>query len=346
MGGSRFLLPRPDLYAKILDMDWNILGHEWAVDLLQEHVTRNQVRHAYLFTGPAGVGRRTLALRLAQALNCPNSPAPGAPCLTCHTCTRLERMQHPDLFVVQAEQRGGTLKVDQIREVLHSLSLTPYENRWRVALFLDFEDANASAANALLKTLEEPTAQVLLLLTAESAERLIPTIVSRCETLRLHPLPIEQVEAGLQRRWGLPPEQARLLAHIAGGRPGYAVRLSQDPNLLEQRQAWLEDHHRLLSANRVERFAFAEIIYKDKEAFQDMLVVWLSLWHDVLLVAANSIAPLVNIDHSVEIQALADRFGFQTAYATLEALGRIQTLIPRNVNLRLAAEVLMLDIPK
>src|SRR5512139_4054575 len=113
-------------------MNWSLLGHEWAVDLLSQHVAQGQVRHAYLFTGPQGVGRRTLALRLAQALDCPQPTAPGQPCLKCSTCQRIQKMAYPDLSVVQAEQVGGTLKVEQVRELQHALSLAPYEGRYRV----------------------------------------------------------------------------------------------------------------------------------------------------------------------------------------------------------------------
>ena len=153
-------------------MNWGMLGHEWAVDLLRQHVAQGRARHAYLFTGPQGVGRRTLALRLAQALNCQAPPAPGDPCGTCSSCVHLQAMQHPDLAVVRAEQEGGTLKVDQVRELQHALALSPYEARFRVALLLRFEEAHISAANALLKTLEEPAPQVVLMLTATSPESL------------------------------------------------------------------------------------------------------------------------------------------------------------------------------
>jgi len=326
-------------------MSWDMLGHEWAVGVLKQHVAGGGFRHAYLFTGPQGVGRRTLALRLAQALNCPQPPAPGEPCRQCRTCEQIENMQHPDLAVVQAEQVGGTLKVDQIRELQHSLSLSPYQAQYRVALLLRFEEAHISAQNALLKTLEEPPDKVVLLLTAESAESLLPTVASRCELLRLRPLPLETVQSGLQERWGLPAEEAQLLAHLSGGRPGYALRLHQSAALLEQRRIWLDDLHQLLRSKRVQRFAYAEKLAREKEKRRDALNTWLSLWRDVLMCASGSAVPLVNLDRAGEIEELAGRCGPQQAFAAVSALLRTLDLLERNVHPQLCIEVLLLDLP-
>jgi len=327
-------------------MTWDMLGHEWAVNLLQQHVAQSTFRHAYLFTGPQGTGRRTLALRFAQALNCLQPPAPGVPCRGCSACQRIERMQHPDLAVVQAEAVGGTLKVDQVRELQHSLALAPYEARYRVALLLRFEEAHPSAANALLKTLEEPPPNVVLLLTAESAESLLPTIVSRCEVMRLRPLSIDSVRQGLQDRWGLPEDEARLMAHLSGGRPGYALELHDTPASLGLRQRWLDEHRRLLAAGRVERFAFSERYWRDKTQLRQLLLVWLSLWRDVLLRASGASAPLANLDRADEIEALAGSLGIQAASSAMAALQRTLDLIDRNINPRLAMDVLLLDLPR
>ncbi len=322
------------------------MGHEWAVNLLREHVARGEVRHAYLVTGPRGVGRRTLALRLAQALNCTQPPAPGEPRLECRICSQIERMQHPDLSVVQAEQEGGTLKVDQVRELQHDLALHPYEARYRVALLLRFEEAHPSAMNALLKTLEEPAPQVILILTAESAESLLPTIVSRCEVLRLRPLSLEQTRRGLQERWDVPPDKAQLLAHVSGGKPGYALRLYQEPERLEQRQLWLSEHMRLLAASRVERFAFAETLSKDRDALRGALYAWLSLWRDVMLASSGASAPVANLDYQAEIENLSQQYGLPAAHRVAAAVDRTLNMLERNVNARLATEVLMLDLPR
>ncbi len=339
-------MPFSNLYATIILMNWNMIGHEWAVSLLSQHVAHQTYQHAYLFTGPRGTGRRTLALRFAQALNCPQPTAPGEPCGACRTCTQIEAMQHPDLAVIQAEQMGGTLKVEQVRELQHSLSLSPYQARYRIALLLRFEEAHPSAANALLKTLEEPPPQVILLVTAESAESLLPTIVSRCEVLRLRPLPLEAVRLALRERWELSEEDALLLSHISGGRPGYARHLHQHPEKLDQRRVWLEDHQKMLAGNRVTRFEYAEKISKDKERVHGAVETWLSFWRDVLLCSAGASAPFTNPDLQNEIERLAARCGFQTASGMIAALQHTLELLEHNVNPRLAFEVLLLDLPR
>jgi len=349
-------------------MTWDVLGHEWAADLLAEHAARGQERHAYLFTGPAGIGRRTLALRFAQALNCPaaepSAAAPGQPCRTCNTCQRIERMQHADLLVVQADQEGGVLKVDQIRTLLHHLSLAPYAARYKIGLLLRFQEAHPSAANALLKTLEEPTSRVILLLTADSPEALLPTIVSRCEVLRLRPMPVDRLQAHLQQgtlpqTGGLDAEQAARLAHLAGGRPGRAVQLIENPQLVARHQEWVREGLRLMGDNRRSRFAAAARVAEDRETLRQALLAWSSLWRDVLLCAAQADSPvaqgshplaltnptLTNTDEEATIRQAAARIGLTAAHTALQALEKARQMQEANANPRLLAEVTLLDWP-
>ncbi len=328
-------------------MEWNLIGHDWAVGLLREHLAHRQVRHAYLFTGPQGVGRRSLALRLAQAINCPNAQD-GNPCQTCRVCTQIEAMQYADLNLVARPEDRTQILVEQVRELQHSLALAAYEQGWRVALLLRFEEASLGAQNALLKTLEEPNERVVLLLTAEASEMLLPTIVSRCEALRLRPAPLEGLAQALCERWGAGPDQARLLAHISGGRPGAAIQMLQDPQRLQDRKMLLDRHLELIRGTRAERFAYADLLTKDKnrELQRQALLAWLSFWRDVMLCAAGAAAPLANLDYQPQIEALASRLGPQPAHRVLAAIQRTQDLLKGNINARLALETLMLDLPQ
>jgi DNA polymerase-3 subunit delta' len=258
-------------------------------------------------------------------------------------------MQYTDLTIIQAEKEGGTLKVEQIRALRQSLSLKPYQGKYRVVLFLRFQEANASATNALLKTLEEAPAHAILLLTADTPEQLPPTIPSRCEILRLRPLPVERVEMFLKEQ-GTDDADARLLAHVSGGRPGYALRLMQDKDTLNFRERRLVEIQKLLSSTRRERVAYAEKLTErknpERERFRETLLLWLAFWRDVLLAVAGSDAPLVNVDHSSEIESMASRLSLGEAGQLVNAAERAVDRLDRNVNSRLLAEVLLLDWPK
>lgn len=326
-------------------MTWNIIGHAWAVDLLKAHVIQGEIRHAYLFTGPQGVGRRTLALRLAQAINCIKPPSPGEACQKCSNCTRLAKSHHPDLDIVVAEREGGIIKVEQIRELQYRLSLAPYEARYRMALLQRFEEANNFTANALLKTLEEPPEKVVLMLTAENSEQLLPTITSRCEVIRLRPVPADILREDLQQILGITSEQAGVLTYLSGGCPGYARRLHDQPERLEKRRTWLEDHRILLSANLVKRFEYAFTISNDRGNLWDFLHILLSYWRDVLLIATGVQTHLYNPDRMQEIEQLAHKFGIETAHRVVAGIERTLRMLERNINPRLAIEILLMDMP-
>jgi DNA polymerase III subunit delta' len=340
-----------------MDSHWDLSGHEWAVDMLRKHVANGTTRHAYLFCGPPGLGRRTLALRLAQALNCPTPPEPGVPCGKCRDCKGIDAMQHADLNIIEPtikDPKGGNelipdpngeIRISQIRDFQKIFNLKPYQSRYRVGVFKQFNQANDNAANALLKTLEEAPSYAVLILTAENPEQLLPTIVSRCEVLRLRPLSIEEVKRDLEGR-GVEAERARLIAHISSGRPGYARRLVEDESLLDKREERLNDLLTLLPASRVEKFKYAEGLSKDKDALRQAITFWLSYWRDVMLRTAQAETPLVNLDRNLEIEDLAGRLDLSSARRVVGDLENALEQMDRNVNPRLLTEVLLLDLPK
>jgi DNA polymerase-3 subunit delta' len=255
-------------------------------------------------------------------------------------------MVHPDLTVVEADRVGGQLKVDQIRGLQHGLSLTPYDAKYRIAILLRFEEANRQAANALLKTLEEPPPQVILMLTAESTDQLLPTIVSRCEVIRLRPIPSVVIKEGLQTNWQVPPVEANLLTHLSSGRPGYTFQLYQNPGKLSLRRTWLDELFNLLSANRVERFEYAETMAKDAKTLPEKLKIWQAFWRDVMLRSSNSSSLITNIDYQEIVDQLANDLGQKKAHNLVVAVEQIFDHLDHNVNPRLALEVFMLDLPK
>ncbi len=331
-------------------MAWTLIGHEWAVALLQHDLARDRLRHAYLFVGPEGVGKRTLAAELARALLCGGAEPP---CDQCRHCLLAAKAAHPDLLTITPvisgkRVRAEKIRIEPVRQLIYDLSLKPVEAKRRVAHLLDFDAANAEAMNALLKTLEEPPGGVTVLLTAESTDALLPTIVSRCEVIALRPLPLAVVREALITRWLIPREQADLLAHLSGGRLGWAVRLAQDAEALAERRQKLDEVQQLLGAPRLVRFQYVEKLTRGAslDRLQATLELWQSFWRDVLLAGAQAAAPLTNLDRQAAIRQLAGRLPPDAARRALHAIRRTRDLLARNVNARLALENLLLDWPR
>jgi len=193
--------------------------------------------------------------------------------------------------------------------------------------------------------LEEAPSYAVLILTADTPEQLLPTIISRCEVLRLRPLAVAEVQRALENR-GLENSRARLIAHISGGRFGYALRLTENDSVLEKREERLNELLTLLPASRVEKFAYAEKISKDKDAMRQAILFWLSYWRDVMLRTAQAETPLVNVDRNLEIEDLASRMDLPSARLVVSGLENVLEKMDRNVNSRMLAEVLLLDMPK
>lgn len=324
--------------------NWGLIGHEWAVHLLQRALEEGELSHAYLFTGPPGIGKGTLARALASALFCPGNPRP---CGECRACRLVAGGNHPDLFWVQPESEAGRIKVEQIRELQRHLCRTPNMATHRLAVLDRFDQATPSAANALLKTLEEPPDFVILVLLAPDTDSLLPTIVSRCQVVPLRPIPLPQMAAALQARWGMEAETARRLAHLSGGRLGWAVRAATEPDLLRQRQQRMADLVALLQAPPTDRFRYAAELARDPEAAQEVLDLWAGWWRDILLLTAGIRGSeggeswLTNWDQRDHLEQMAAHFTPAQAVARIRAIRMAIDRLRRNTNPQLTLEVLL-----
>ena len=319
---------------------WQVVGHKGAVDLLKGALASERVAHAYLLTGPPQIGKRSLALNFAQALNCLDEEKP---CGQCSDCSKIAHGSHPDVQVIEGE--GGTIKIDQMRTLRREAVLFPLEGRWKVYIIRQMEQATIEAANCLLKTLEEPPPHVILMLTASEAEALLPTIVSRCQVLNLRPLVTEPVQRFLQERWGVDGERAHLLARLSGGRPGWAVAASQNDAILDRREKYLDRMIALMGQGRVDRMGYAQQLSRNPKAVKELLQLWLSWWRDLLLTVSGSSANIINIDREATLRTQAQRYNLAQVRDFVEALRAATWRLEHNTNTRLTLEVLMLSLP-
>ena len=317
-----------------------VFGHGWATDLLARAINTGKLSQSVLITGMPRLGKTTLARTVAMALNC---TAAEKPCGQCAACRKILDGNHPDVLLSDDDD---ALKIEEIRTLQHDLSLTPHESPHKVAILANFDRATTGAANALLKTLEEPPAHVILLLTARSTEQLLPTIVSRCQNINLRPVASAVIEQLLQRQYHVPAGTAQHLSRLAHGRPGWAVQAHQNPDVLARRSEWLAEMIAVLRGGYVERLAYAAQLAKDSQPPAAILDLWLSWWRDVLLAHNRVSAPMVNVDTEDTIRQFAQGLSQAQIAAVIAELKKTLHNFDFNVNRRLNFETLLLNLPR
>ena len=344
---------------------WRTIGHNRAVTVLSRAVSSGRIFHAYLLEGPGHVGKMTLALDLARAVNCESYP--DGPCGECRQCDRIARGIHSDVRVIdrytpirgvgtasastpEEDERSTVIKIDHIRELQHEAALNPFEGRSHVFILDNAEKMRAEAANCLLKTLEEPADGVLLILIATSSAALRETIVSRCQVLALRPVPAGGIEVALVSRKGCAPDEANRLAKLARGRPGWAFTAASDPTALDRyRQAVL----RLTDA--VEggldgRFRYARELAaafrRDRDSVFEELDLWQAWWRDVLLIKHDLREAVLHVEWQDALEAAARQVEASDAARAVDAARSAADALSRNAVPQLALEVLMLDLPR
>ena len=336
------------------DAHWGVYGHDWAVDHLRSSIAHGRVRHAHLIVGAESVGKETLARAFAMALNCTHpqrrgevnlSVSQSQPCGECSSCRRILSGNHPDMIYSERDSDTSPLKIEEIRSVTQRLALKPFEARYRIAILRDFDSAQPRAQDALLKTLEEPAPHAMLILLVRSLDGVLPTITSRSQVLHLRPAPVALVYDVLREKYGVDDEKAALLAHVSGGRIGWALRALNDPDLLDQRAQALDLLEELLGMNRAQRFERANDLSKDKAALVTLLELWQTYWRDALLISTLSGLEPTNIDRAARLEKLSEDYPAETMLAALSATRGTLHMLSSNANVRLALEVMLLDYP-
>ncbi len=330
---------------------WNAVGHDRAVAALQRGLDSDRVSHSFLIAGPPQVGKTTLALDIARAVNCESD---DRPCGDCGQCRRISSGLHPDVRIVGLEKaRSGRLRtligIEQVRDVQREISLLPFEGRYRVIVFENAELLSEEAANSLLKTLEEPPERVLIVLAATDTRAMLPTIVSRCRLVQLRPVPAAVITELLVERKDVSRDRAREVAGLASGRAGWAVQAAEDSDMLKRVSDTLDEIEAVVRNPLTERFDYAaglaDRFPRDRRSVYTELELWLSWWRDVLLVGQEKPELVSNVARIESLTQTAKELPPTSVTNAIKTVMRTTFLLERNVSPRLALEGMMLKLP-
>lgn len=317
-----------------------LLGQDKAKRLLSRSLAAGRVPHAYIFKGPEGVGKRLFARGLAAAVNCRDKERIGA-CGICSSCKKFRSMNHPDFQAISPEK--GVIKIDQIRRLTKELSYPPYESTMRVVVLEDVQTMRREAANSLLKTLEEPPENNLLILTAEASQEILATLTSRCQVVPFGRLSVDDTVTILVQQ-GVERETALLLARLSEGSPGKALLFHKTEmiDLWRKLVSFLSD--KAIDADRDvgELLHLAENMASLKEELPSLLGL-LKIWlKDLLLGGVEDGAETEKGTLSVKICNSSEFF--TKLHAKLHAIDRAERELARNCNRNLVCEVLLFKL--
>ena len=314
-----------------------IIGHQQIVEQLQHTVASDRIAGAYLFVGPTGVGKETVARYFAQLIFCQQETQAPVACGTCLACRKMDSGNHPDLQFIRPE--GSLLKIGQIRELQKRIIYEPLEASRKIYILTDVERMNAEAENCLLKTLEEPPAASVLILLTSNIRVLLPTTRSRCQILQFHPMPTQELGKILVEQFSVAPEQATALAIAADGAIGTALAR------LEKGEVHTEEVPEILKeTDPLAAFRLAEHFKNNPETLGE-LATW---YRDLLFLQQGAPIELITHIHSIaELQSIVPRYSRLRIQQAIQTVFNTKSLIDNtNTNATLALEVMCLKLLK
>ncbi len=320
-----------------------IQGQDRAVQNLKQSLQRNKLHHAYLFSGPEGVGKKKAALELIKALNC-DHPGPEGSCDQCPSCQKIEKQIHPDFIHLKPE--GVNIRIEQIRNLGQKLSFGPALGRSRLCLLDMASDLNEPAANAFLKTLEEPPPGTLFVLLVRDPGELLPTLVSRCVSIAFNPLPLSLIAEKLVEVEGISREEAQSLSLVSGGSLGKAFAFLKT-DFWKKQEAWLAQFEGISRAGVAQLLSWAKSWLGSREEIQENLEIGQWCLRDLIWVRAGLEEKVSFLPQLKErVRTLAFSLPHTVWLKRLTLLSQAAVYQTQNVNAQLNWEVLFLKMAK
>ena len=307
--------------------------NESIVKRFGQFIQNSCLGHAYLFVGPIRVGKTSTAVRIAQLANC-EKVISGGPCGSCESCVKISKTIHPDVVLLTADE-SGSVKIEAVRQLTRLLQLKPYEGKKKVCIIKNIEDLTVEGANALLKTLEEPSADSLLLLTTAFPDRVLSTVKSRCQIIHFFSLTAEKLKEHLMSGQNLSEEISHFLAFFSEGNHGLAEKLREQK--IYQHKDEVMDNFLLTHDSET----FLNGIVSDKDKTRETLQILLSFFRDLILLQTgiNSVR-LIHKDRIADLKKINSRFSFDEISDCFSEVVKTTQMLEDNFNIKIALTVI------
>jgi len=303
----------------------DILGHEKALNIINAYIERSCFSGGYIFSGPEGIGKKAVAKIIAKKLNC--TAQQEQPCGSCSSCLKMEKLAHPDLHIIESD--ASHIKIEDIRNLQREANFRPYEGVMKVFIIDDAHRLNPEAANSLLKVLEEPPGDSLIILITHKPQNIFKTILSRCKVIRFSPLALAALEDVLIKDYLVDRVSAHFLAFYAEGRLGLALRL-KDSKILEEKNRIFDSF--ALSDKPLDR----NLTGQNKEQLRSCLNILASWFRDIyLLKAGMPDRELIHLDRQNDLLKLMHKFSFKQLNGIFTAISESLLYLENNINSKL-----------
>ncbi len=333
----------------ISDFKWNIAGHRKIAHFLQKSIVNKRIAHAYLFVGPESVGKTRMAEYFSASLLCQGEGK--IPCQKCVYCQQFFKKIYPDLYLIEKKEGKKNVSIDQIRDLRGKLSKRSFLNSYKIAIIKEAETLNREGWNALLKTLEEPSENTIIILITANLKNLPETIISRSQLIKFLTVNKQEIYNYFLQEYNLPVKKAEILSSLCHGRPGLGIKFIEDKKLLEIYEDKASSLFEIINTNQLsDKFGQLDSLVKSKltflearESWQNLLSIWVLLLRDCLLFKTANHKFIINNFAQKELEVLAKSYSLEKIKSLLQNTIKTKNYLYQNINPRLAIENLILN---
>ncbi len=319
----------------------DVIGQERVIQGLHKSLKENNLFHAYIFEGPNGMGKRFTAINFAKALLC-QSPTKYDACESCRSCKKMNTHNHPDYYYIDSED---SIKDGQIEEIQKIMSKKPYESENTVFIINDADTMTPRAQNRLLKTLEEPNINNIMILLTENLNRILPTVSSRCMILKFKPVIDEMMCSYLMKRYSIDFKDSKILTAYSQGRIGIANNMYNSEDFKEKRNKSLSIVQRMTQLDEEFFNIISELDNQKNHIFEflDMIEYW---YRDMVMILSAGCHEdlLMNVDHVDTLLQEANKIGYEKAIRIISLIEVAKKEISMNLNFNLVIKNMLFKI--